>query len=195
MTDQEQVRQRSVERMSNASFKLMIWMFSLIDFLFPFVEKRLAGFGLQPGMSVVDYGCGPGRYTLRIARIVEGAGKVFAVDIHELAIDAVKSKIARYGLTNVQPVLAHGYNSGLPDAIADRILALDVFHGIQQPGAFLAELKRLIKPDGLLIIDAGHQQFEVARRKILESGLWRIELESKDHLECLPIFPCPIARS
>ncbi len=180
-------RQRPTERMSDTSFRLMTGMFSLIDLLFPFVERRAGSFGVHPGMTVVDYGCGPGRYTLRFSKIVGEGGKVFAVDIHELAIDAVKRKIARYGLTNVQPVLAHGYNTGLPDAIADRIFALDVFHGIQQPTEFLAGLRRLAKPDGLLIIDDGHQLRELTRRKILDSGLWKIESEFEDHLECRSI--------
>jgi len=173
--------------MSDASFKLMNLTFNLIDLFSPHVAKRARSFGVQPGMTVVDYGCGPGRYTLRFSKIVGDSGKVFAVDIHELAIEAVKEKAARDGLGNIQPVLAHGYNTGLPDAIADRVFALDMFFGIRQPTEFLAELKRLIKPDGILVIDDGHQSREVTRRKVLASGFWRIESETKDHLECRPV--------
>ena len=172
--------------MSDASFKLMNLTFNLVDLFSSYVEKRARSFGIQPGITVVDYGCGPGRYSLHFSEIVGNGGKVFAVDIHELAIEAVKEKAARYGLGNIQPVLAHGYNSGLPDAIANRVFALDMFFGIRQPTEFLAELKRLTKPDGILIIDEGHQSREVTRRKILDSGFWKIESETKDHLECRP---------
>lgn len=178
---------RPNERMSNASFRLMTRMFSLIDRLFPIVERRAKSFGLQPGMTAVDYGCGPGRYTLRFSKIVGETGKVFAVDIHELAVEAVEKMAAGNGLKNVQAVLAHGYHTDLPSAIADRIFALDMFFGIRQPTEFLAEVKRLIKPDGILVIDDGHQPREATRRKILASGLWMIELETKDHLECRPV--------
>ena len=184
MNIEQSFRQRSAEKMSDASFKLMNLTFNLIDLFSPYVEKRAQSFKLQPGMTIVDYGCGPGRYTLRFSKIVGEGGKVFAVDIHELAIEAVKEKAARNGLGNIQPVLAHGYHTGLPAAIADRVFALDMFFGIRQPTEFLAELKRLIKPDGILVIDDGHQPREATRRKILDSGLWQIESESKDHLEC-----------
>ena len=186
MNIEKSLRQRSAERMSDASFKFMNLTFNLIDLFSPYVEKRAQSFKLQPGMTVVDYGCGPGRYTLRFSEIVGNGRKVFAVDIHELAIEAVKDKAARNGRNNIQPVLVHGYNTGLPDAIADRIFALDMFFGIRQPTEFLAELKRLMKPDGILVIDDGHQPREATRRKILDSGLWQIESESKDHLECRP---------
>ena len=184
MNIEHSLHQRPVERMSDASFKLMNLTFNLIDLFSLYVEKRARSFGLQPGMTVVDYGCGPGRYTLRFSEIVGNDGKVFAVDIHELAIEAVKKKAARYGRNNIRPVLVHGYKTGLPDAIADRIFALDMFFGIRQPTEFLAELKRLIKPNGILVIDDGHQSRELTRRKILDSGLWKIESETRDHLEC-----------
>ena len=179
--------QRPNERMSDTSFRLMIGVFSLIDRLFPIVKRRAKSFDLQPGMTAVDYGCGPGRYTLHFSKVVGETGKVFAVDIHELAIEAVEKMAARNGLKNVQAVLAHGYHTGLPGASADRVFALDMFFGIRQPTEFLAEVKRLIKPDGILIIDDGHQPREATRRKILESGLWMIESETKDHLECRPV--------
>ena len=186
MNIEQSLHQRSAERMSDVSFKLMNLTFNLIDLFSPYVEKRAWSFGVQPGMTVVDYGCGPGRYALHFSEIVGNSGTVFAVDIHELAIKAVKEKAARYGRNNIRPVLVHGYKTGLPDAIADRIFALDMFFGIRQPTEFLSELKRLIKPDGILVIDDGHQPREATRRKILDSGLWQIESESKDHLGCRP---------
>jgi len=105
---------------------------------------------------MVDYGCGTGRYTLHFSRMVGEGGEVYAVDIHELAIRAVRQNYTRAGLVNIQPILAHGYDSGLPNPIADRIFALDVLHGARQPIEFLTELRRLAKPDGILIIDDGH---------------------------------------
>ncbi len=177
---------QSPERMSDFAFRLMSLTFSLIDRLSHRVERRSRSFGLRPGMTVVDYGCGPGRYTQHFAKAVGAGGKVFAVDNQELALHAVGERIAHSGLRNVQPVLAWGYDTGLPGAIADRIFALDVFHGIRQPVEFLAELRRLVKPDGMLVIDAGHQSRNAARRKILGSGDWRIEAETRDHLECRP---------
>lgn len=177
---------RSSRGMSDLGFQMMNLTFVLMDFLRPTVNRRVAGFGIKPGMTVVDYGCGPGRYATRFAQLVGDQGRVYAVDIHPLAIQYVKDRAAAQGLANVTPVLATGYDSGLPDALADMTFALDMFHGILDPPALLAELRRITKPDGVLILDDGHQPRAETKRKLAASGLWRIEEESSDHLQCRP---------
>jgi SAM-dependent methyltransferase len=97
-----------------------------------------------------------------------------------------KDKIAQLDLRNVQPMLAQGYDCGLPDHVADVACALDMFFGVKQPAGFLAELKRITKPDGILVIDDGHQPREATKEKILASGLWIIQEETPDHLTCRP---------
>jgi ubiquinone/menaquinone biosynthesis C-methylase UbiE len=134
----------------------------------------------------VDYGCGPGRYTMRFSKLVGETGRVYAVDIHQLAVEAVKRKIAEYQLRNVVPVLASGYDSTLPEHTADVVCALDMFFAIQQPAEFLGELKRITRQDGMLIIDDGHQPRAVTRKNILASGHWVIAEETRDHLKCRP---------
>ena len=187
MNIREQAQERPTERMSNLGFRLMSLTFDLVDRVHPYIDRRVTTFGIREGMTVVDYGCGPGRYTTRFARLVGGQGKVYAVDIHELAIEAVKAKSAKLGLQNVVPVLAHGYDSTLPDHVADVVCALDMFFGIKQPSGFLAELRRITRPDGVLVIDDGHQPREATKDKILASGMWTIAEETKDHLKCKPI--------
>ena len=118
--------------------------------------------------------------------LVGDKGKVYAVDIQELAIEAVKKKIEKYHLTNVEAKLAQGYNSGLPHHIADRVTVLDMFFMVPDPTAFLKEIQRITKIDGLLIIDEGHQSREAAKQKIQASGVWEIIAETKDHLTCRP---------
>ncbi len=170
--------------MPDWSFKLMDLIFRVIDYIYPYIDKRVEKFGIRPGLTVVDYGCGPGRYTIRFAKLAGEQGKVFAVDIHELAVEEIKKKIKRYGLGNVVPVLADGYRTGLPDNIADVVCAIDMFHMVSNASGFLAELRRITKNDGILIIDDGHQRRSTTRRAILESGHWEIFSETKDHLKC-----------
>ena len=186
MNLQERAQRRPTERMSNLGFRLMSLTFDLVDLVHPYIDRRVTTFGIREGMTVVDYGCGPGRYTTRFAKLVGERGKVYAVDIHELAIQAVKAKSARLGLRNVVPVLAHGYASILPDHVADIVCALDMFFGIKQPTGFLAELKRITRSDGVLVMDDGHQPRQVTKEKILASGVWTIAEETSDHLKCKP---------
>ena len=38
--------------------------------------------GIEPGYSVLDFGCGPGGFTIAAAKLVGTSGEVFAADIH-----------------------------------------------------------------------------------------------------------------
>jgi len=177
---------RKKERMTDLSFKLMNLLFHVIDFIYPYIDKRIKKFGIQPGMTIVDYGCGPGRYTTRFAKLVGEQGRVFAIDIHELAIEAAKKKIDEYGFKNVTPILAKGYDSTLPGHIADVVCAIDMFFIIKKPTVLLAELKRISKSEGVLVIDDGHQKRSVTKSNILQSRHWEIFEETRDHLKCKP---------
>ena len=194
MGNKEQPEKRTTEKMSNDVFRRMAFEMKVGDFIHPYkIKNRVKTFGIEPGMTVVDYGCGPSRYTVKFAGLVGKDGKVYAVDIHELAIEAVRKKVAKHNIDNIEPVLIKGYNSTLPDNVADVVCALDMFCMIMKPTEFLAELKRITKNDGTLIIDEGHCRFETsndprqhARDKINASGFWTIVEETNDHLKCRP---------
>ena len=174
------------EKMSDRSFRLMTFLFKVVDFVYPYIDRRVGKFGIKEGITVVDYGCGPGRYAVKFAELVGENGRVYAVDIHELAIEAVKKKIRGGNLRNIEPVLAQGYDSALPDAVADAVCAIDMFFIIKKPTEFLTELKRIMRRDGTLVIDDGHQPRSVTKTNILDSGLWDIIEETSDHLKCKP---------
>ena len=186
MSVKKRAEQRESDRMSDLSFRGMNLIFKVVDFFFRYIDKRVKKFGVKPGMTVVDYGCGPGRYSLRFSKLVGQEGKVYAADIHELAIAEVEKKVVEHGLDNVEAVLVKGYESGIPDQVADMVFAIDMFFAVKEPTAFLAELKRISKPEGLLVIDDGHQSRAETNRKMKESGQWKVWEETKDHLKCRP---------
>lgn len=173
-------------RESKWGFRMMSWMYFVRDAFFP-VDKRLEEFGIREGSTVIDYGCGPGSYLRRAAALVGEKGKVYAVDIHPLAIVAVEKKIKKFRLGNVEPVLAQGYKSGLAINTADMIFAIDMFHNVSDPIAFLEELHRIIKHGGVLILTDGHQPRARTREKLIDSKAWDIVEETKEHLRCTPI--------
>jgi ubiquinone/menaquinone biosynthesis C-methylase UbiE len=172
--------------MPKSRFALMALLFKLRDLFLP-VDEFVLGLGIQPGFTIIDYGCGPGSYLNKTSELVDKHGKVYAVDIHELAIKAVKNRINKYGLTNVEPVLAAGYSCLLNDQIADMIMALDMFHMIDDPTRFLKELHRLINRKGYLVINHDHMSRDEARRKIINSTVWEIASEHEKYLQCNPI--------
>jgi ubiquinone/menaquinone biosynthesis C-methylase UbiE len=174
--------------MSDFGFRLMKLTFDVIDFFNPhYIDRRVAEFGILPGMTVVDYGCGLGRYTTRLARLVGEGGKVIAVDVQVLALETVNQRAARLGLKNVRTALAQGYDCGLPGGVADVVCAIDMFFSVSEPSVFLKELHRITRPDGMLVIDDGHQSRATTKEKLLSSGYWQIVEETKDHIKCKPL--------
>lgn len=172
-------------KMPGICFRMMTTIFRLRDRIRP-PERILDTMGIREGMCIVDYGCGPGGYLKGASGLVGERGRVYAVDIHELAIASVVNRIEKEGLGNVTPVLAKGYDSGLPDGAADLIFALDMFFMIDDQCAFLAELRRIAAPDAVLIIDDGHQSRERSRNSIRSSPDWVIEEERAEFLRCRP---------
>lgn len=172
------------EKLSDRTFRLMSLVMRIIDTFSSYVQKRAETIGITEGMTIVDYGCGPGRYTVEFARIVGKHGKVFAVDLSPVAKQMVEEKAKKYNLNNIQFNLANGYNSNLDNEIADIVVALDMFFMIEKPIDFLRELYRICKKDGVLVIDDGHQPRKKTKEKIATAGFWHIVEERKDVLIC-----------
>ncbi len=114
-------------------------------------------------------------------------GKVLAVDIHPLAVKAIEKRSAKERLDNVQGLIVDGGKCPLPDDTADIIYALDMFHMVGDPGAFLTELHRIAKPDGVLFIDDGHQPRKESKEKIEAVGIWELAAENKRFMKCRPM--------
>jgi hypothetical protein len=58
---------------------------------------------------------------------------------------------------------------------------------IEQPNEFLIELSRLVKSDGTIIIEDGHQPRSETIQKIEKSGFIKIIAETKSHVKCQKI--------
>jgi ubiquinone/menaquinone biosynthesis C-methylase UbiE len=159
---------RGMERIPNIAFRAMSLIFVIRDQCTTFWSV-LDRFGIEKGQTVVDYGCGTGSYLRRASELVGTQGRVLAVDIHELAIKAVLKRLDKQRLSNVTALLAGANQCSLPDETAEVIYALDMFHLIRYPEAFLRELNRICKEKGTLYIDNGHQSREEARAKVISS--------------------------
>jgi ubiquinone/menaquinone biosynthesis C-methylase UbiE len=175
--------------MPDLEFRAMSAMMALLERFRPIARRRVSTFGIEPGMVVVDYGCGPGRYTVALSEAVAETGRVYAVDIHPLAIEAVRRKSAAHALTNVTAQPVDGYASGLADHLADAVCALDMFFAVREPTTLLRELWRITKPTGRLILDDGHAPRSSTHAKLRAAGMWRIVEEQRDHLTCVPVHP------
>ena len=172
------------KKLNHAEFKIMQGIMGLADAVHPMAPRLAKVFGVVPGMTVVDYGCGPGRYTVELAKLVEPGGKVFAVDLVEIALKEAEKRLIKNGISmdTVELKLAHGYDSGLLQGCADIVFAIDMFHNVH-PAPFLGEAARIAKPDGALILSGGHQSRKSIKKAIDESGLWELNEETTHYMK------------
>ena len=110
--------------------------------------------GLGAGSRVADIGAGGGYFTWHLASLVGPSGHVFAVDIDDTAVAALRARIARDGLTQVEAVRGEPADPKLPANSLDAILAVDAYHEFRDYDAMLANIFRALKPGGRLgVID------------------------------------------
>lgn len=169
------------------AFRMMKLLMNIMDF-FKAPGGKLDSFGIKPGDVVVDYGCGPGRYLRKASFLVGETGKVYAVDIHDMAINCACKIRNKAKFNNISPVKASGYFAPIQENKADIVYALDMFHMVSQPNLFLNELHRLLKPSGKLILEDGHQKRSKTLKKIKENGRWRIQKQDQKILELIPLY-------
>ncbi len=172
------------ENIPNVFFRMMTFVMKITDVVGNHSNRNFKRLPLKKNQIVVDYGCGPARYIKNASETVGPNGKVLAVDIHPLAIKNVKQKIKEYGLKNVQAVQAQGYSCPIPNNSVDTIYALDMFHMVEKPLSLLSEFARMIKPQGIIIIEDGHQPREKTTQKIKNSGILCIYDQNKHHVVC-----------
>jgi len=114
--------------------------------------------GVKKGETVLDYGCGPGIFTIPCAKIVGGEGKTYALEVRPHVLERVKEKARNEGLGNIETVLSDSskVTTGLPDESVDAILVYDVMHAIDDRQGLLKELHRVLRRDGFLSIFPMH---------------------------------------
>ncbi len=141
-------------RQSDFGFSLMAIEFAVRDWFKPPV-KILREAGLREGATVLDFGCGPGGFSIAAARIVGHSGTVYALDIHPLALDFVRKKAKSANLDNVR--IAEGRElRTIPSGSCDMVLVYDVLHDLDEPEPYLREFNRVLKADGLLSVSDHH---------------------------------------
>jgi len=114
-----------------------------------------AELNLPPGITFLDLGCGQGNYALAAADRVGPAGVVYAVDLWEEGIAALRERATRAGRGNLKALVAPAARIPLADLSVEVGFLATVLHDLAEAGTAagaLAELARVIKPQGCLAI-------------------------------------------
>jgi ubiquinone/menaquinone biosynthesis C-methylase UbiE len=113
-------------------------------------EQILDALGVAEGSTVADIGAGAGWFTIQLARRVGPNGTVYAQDVQRQMLEAIRRRVAREGLRNVQTRLGVGSEPNLPARTFDAILVVDVYDALAEPVVFLRNLAVALKPGGRL---------------------------------------------
>ncbi len=107
---------------------------------------------LDGGMRIADVGAGTGLFTMRFAEAVGPTGTVYAVDVSETFVDAIRARATAEGLKNVVPVVNQQTSVALPPASVDLVFVCDTYHHFEYPRAMLDSIREALVPGGVLAI-------------------------------------------
>jgi ubiquinone/menaquinone biosynthesis C-methylase UbiE len=124
--------------------------------------------GLQPGMHVLDVGCGAGDVSLLAAALVGPTGSVLGVDTAASSVAFARQRARAAGLEHV--AFRQSEIAALePDRQFDALVGRFVLMYLADPAATLARLLRFVRPGGLVVF----QEIEISMvRTVPEAPLF-----------------------
>ena len=173
------VKKRKDKSQSNLDFKVMSFCFSIRD-KFKDPMNKIEKANIKSNDYVLDYGCGPGSYALIAADVVGPSGKVFAADIHPLAIKKVHKEASRKGLKNIETILTN-CKTGLDDNSMNVVICFDTLHALGNIKEHIEEFYRVLRPNGVLSVDDHHYEEHEIISKIQGNGNFKL-LEKKEKI-------------
>jgi ArsR family transcriptional regulator len=119
---------------------------------------------LLPPLRVADVGCGEGYLTLEAAR---WAASVVGIDRSSEVLARAESLAARRKVTNVTWEVGEIEQLPLPAAGVDLVLLSQALHHAEDPARALADARRVLVPDGrLLVLDLRRHAQEWVRERL-----------------------------
>ena len=148
---------------SDFHFKGMSLLFKIRDLFSPRANV-LKELEIQPESHVLDYGCGTGSYITPLAKIVGETGKIFALDIHPLAVQKVQRIASVKKIPNIETIQSDCH-----------VLLYDILHELSKPEKIFKELHRILKTDGTLSCSDHHLGDSEIKSKVTNSGLFKLK--------------------
>ena len=107
---------------------------------------------IKGGMTVLDFGCGPGFFTLETAKLVGEKGKVIAVDLQQEMLDLLANRIKGSEIEKI--ITMHKCEEGKIgiNADVDVAIAFHVVHEVPDKDMFFSEMKNILKSEGILYL-------------------------------------------
>jgi ubiquinone/menaquinone biosynthesis C-methylase UbiE len=113
-------------------------------------EQIMDALRIADGSVVADLGAGSGWFMIRLANRVGPNGKVYAEDIQRQMVQALRVRIQREGLKNVETVLGDPSDPKLPPGAIDAVLIVDAYHEMEDPVLLLRNVAASLKRTGVI---------------------------------------------
>ena len=107
---------------------------------------------VKEGMTVLDLGCGPGFFTIDMARMVGKSGRVIAADLQDGMLQKLNKKI--HGTELEERIVLHRCEEdkiGIQEEV-DFILAFYMVHEVPDRDKFFKEIESILKTSGVMLM-------------------------------------------
>lgn len=130
---------------------------------------------IKAGMTVLDLGCGPGFFSIEIAKMLNGSGKVIAADLQDGMLEIVNKKIQGTELEQRIEIHKCGNSEIGVTQKVNFILAFYMIHEVPNQEKLFEELKSILKPGGIIYIiepkmEVSMQSFEEMIKRVKNIG-------------------------
>jgi SAM-dependent methyltransferase len=109
---------------------------------------------LEPrrGERILEVGPGTGIYSIPIATAIGSDGSLDVLDVQQAMLDEVAARARAEGVTNITATCGDAQTLPYPDGAFDAAYLVGVLGEIPDEPAALRELRRVLKPDGRLVV-------------------------------------------
>jgi ubiquinone/menaquinone biosynthesis C-methylase UbiE len=168
--EQDRNRVCPVELASSLDNRIRRWLQNPYEIVAPYVKE---------GMTVLDVGCGPGFFSIEMAKLVGASGKVIAADLQEGMLQELGNKIRGTVLEErIKRVRCDKDKINVSDTV-EFILAFYMVHEVPDKDLLFRQLKALLNERGQFLL-VEPKLFHVSRRafelttKVAENNGFRI---------------------
>lgn len=173
-TDKENITKSILEKYAKASvsmkgsfryptgaqaLRMLAYEETILSLLPEFVQAAYCGVGnpfslgaIDPGMAVIDIGCGAGVDTLFAALMVGPGGRVVGIDITPEMVERAKANLKQVKLPNVSFYQASAEQLDFPPEGFDVAISNGVLNLVVNKERALAEIYKVLKPGGRLML-------------------------------------------
>ncbi len=172
--ENQRTRLCPLERANSLDSKFRRWLQNPEKVLFPYIKE---------GITALDVGCGPGFFTIELAKLVGANGKVIAVDLQQGMLDKVNAKIKGTSIEErIKLVKCETDDLNVNDTV-DFALAFYMVHEVLDKNKFFRQLYNTLKEGGRCLL-VEPKMFHV-KQKEFEATLL---IAQENGFECLPAF-------